>query len=123
MPFNFSLMLRMYAKSIFAYHKTGGRFSAKRILFTVTFPFWYGFLELTNWTCLLLDVVLFPAYRHTAVTRPVFIVGFPRSGTTYLHRLLDNDHDQFTSLKLWEIIFAPSILQKKFFRLLGKLDR
>ena len=123
MPFNFSLMLRMYAKSIFAYHKTGGRFSAKRILFTITFPFWYGFLELTNWTCLLLDEILFPAYRQTAVTRPVFIVGFPRSGTTYLHRLLDNDHDQFTSLKLWEIIFAPSILQKKLFQILGKLDR
>jgi hypothetical protein len=123
MLFNFSLMFRMMAKSIFAYHKTGGRLSVKRILFTVTFPFWYGFLELVNWTCLIADEILFPAYRHTAVTRPVFIVGFPRSGTTYLHRLLDNDQDQFTSLKLWEIIFAPSILQKKFFLFLGKLDR
>lgn len=123
MTFNFSLMFRMMAKSIFAYHKTGGRLNVKRILFTVTFPFWYGFLELVNWTCLLLDEILFPAYRQTAVTRPVFIVGFPRSGTTYLHRLIDNDQDQFTSLKLWEIIFAPSILQKKFFLLLGKLDR
>jgi len=123
MTFNFPLMFRMMAKSIFAYHKTGGRFSVKRILFTVTFPFWYGFLELVNWTCLILDEILFPAYRQMPVTRPVFIVGFPRSGTTYLHRLLDGDHDLFTSLKLWEIIFAPSILQKKFFRLLGKLDR
>ena len=123
MPFYFRLMLRMAAKSIFAYHTTGCRFSVKRFVFTITFPLWYGFLELINWACLLLDEILFPAYRRTVAAQPVFIVGFPRSGTTYLHRLIDNDQEQFTSLKLWEIIFAPSILQKKCFLLLGKLDR
>jgi omega-hydroxy-beta-dihydromenaquinone-9 sulfotransferase len=123
MTFNFALLVRMYFKSIFAYHKTGGRFTVKRIFFIISFPIWYSFLELVNWTCLFMDELFFHGYRQVAVTEPVFVVGFPRSGTTYLHRLLDSDHEQFTSLKLWEIIFAPSILQKKFFLFLGKFDR
>jgi hypothetical protein len=123
MTFHFTLLIRMYFKSIVAYHQTGGRYSFKRIIFTISFPFWYSFLEFINWTCLFLDELFFPGYRRVAVSTPVFVVGFPRSGTTYLHRLLDNDRDQFTSLKLWEIIFAPSVIQKKFFLGLGKIDR
>ncbi|MBA4367501.1 MAG: hypothetical protein C0403_07665, partial [Desulfobacterium sp.] len=123
MVFNFRLLFQMVFKSIFAYHKTGGRFTFKRIVFILTFPVWYFFLELINWTCLFLDEIFFPGYRRVAVLNPVFVVGFPRSGTTYLHRLLNSDYEQFTSLKLWEILFAPSILQKKFFRILGKIDR
>lgn len=122
MPFNFSLMLRMYLKSIFAYHETGARFTVKRIVFVLSFPIWYGFLEITNWICLFADEILFPGYRKVEIKKPVFIAGFPRSGTTYLHRVMDNDA-QFSSLKMWEIIFAPSILQKKFFLALGRLDR
>lgn len=122
MSFDFGLMLRMYFKSIFAYHETGARFTFKRIVFVLSFPIWYGFLEITNWICLFLDEIIFPGYRNVEIKKPVFIAGFPRSGTTYLHRVMDND-PQFSSLKLWEIIFAPSILQKKFFRLLGRLDR
>ena len=120
--FDFGLLVRMYIKSIVSYRETGARFTLKRWGFVLTFPFWYGFLEITNWICLFLDEIFFPGYRHVEIKKPVFIVGFPRSGTTYLHRLMDSD-PQFTSLKLWEIIFAPSILQKKFFRLIGRLDR
>ncbi len=123
MTFSFSLLFRMYFKSIFAYHHTGGRYTFKRIFFTISFPLWYSFLEFVNWTCLLLDELFFPGYHRIDVKEPVFVVGFPRSGTTYLHRLMDSDRDQFTSLKLWEIIFAPSIIQKKFFLVLGKFDR
>lgn len=123
MPFNFFLMFRMFFKSVAAYHESGARFTLKRVLFTVFFPIWFVFQELINWTCLFLDEILFPGYRYTEVKKPVFIVGFPRSGTTYLHRIIDSDSSQFTSLKLWEIIFAPAILQKKFFQLLGKFDR
>lgn len=122
MSFNFGLMLRMYVKSIVAYHETGARFTVKRLIFLLSFPFWYGFLEITTWICLFCDEIFFPGYRKVKINKPVFIAGFPRSGTTYLHRLMDND-PQFSSLKLWEIIFAPSIIQKKFFLLMGRLDR
>lgn len=122
MTFDFKLMLHMYVKSIFSYHETGARFTIKRILFVLSFPVWYGFLEIVTWTCLFLDELFFPAYRKVKIKKPVFIAGFPRSGTTYLHRVMDSDR-QFSSLKMWEIVFAPSILQKKFFLLLGRLDR
>lgn len=122
MAFDFKLLVRMYLKSVFAYHETGARFTIKRMIFVLSFPFWYGFLEITAWLCLFLDELFFPGYRKINIKKPVFIVGFPRSGTTYLHRLMDRD-PRFSSLKLWEIVFAPSILQKKFFLMLGRLDR
>jgi hypothetical protein len=35
-----------------------------------------------------LDRIAFPGYRQQPIDRPIFIVGNPRSGTTFLHRLL-----------------------------------
>ncbi|MBC2715848.1 MAG: sulfotransferase [Desulfobacteraceae bacterium] len=122
MSFDFKLMLRMYFKSITAYHETGARFTLKRTVLILSFPVWYGFLEITTWICLFLDEIFFPGYRKIDIKKPVFIAGFPRSGTTYLHRVIDNDR-QFSSLKMWEIVLAPSIIQKKFFQQLGRLDR
>lgn len=69
----------------------------------------------------LLDDLLFGRYRQIDVKAPLFIVGPPRSGTTFLHRLLARD-PSFTSIRLWEILSAPSIFQKKAFLLAGKLD-
>ncbi|MGH3562828.1 MAG: hypothetical protein ACRDTN_13790, partial [Mycobacterium sp.] len=37
-------------------------------------------------TTLGLDELVYPRYRKQALDRPVFIVGNPRSGTTFLHR-------------------------------------
>ena len=38
--------------------------------------------------CLALDVLLFPGIKHIRIESPVFIAGCPRSGTTFLHRVL-----------------------------------
>jgi hypothetical protein len=62
---------------------------------------------------LILDEIFFPGYHRQDVIRPVFIIGNPRSGTTFLHQLMDKDKEHFTSLKVWELIFAPSIIQRK----------
>lgn len=85
-------------------------------------PF-FVLVETCNRLGLLLDEVLFRAYRTINVSSPVFIIGVPRSGTTFLHRLMARDSENFTSLKLWEIAFAPSILQKKVLLCLGAIDR
>jgi hypothetical protein len=50
------------------------------------------------------------------------VVGVPRSGTTFLHRLLAGDRERFTTTALWELIFAPSITQRFFWRGVGRLD-
>lgn len=119
--FNIWLFLKLYFKSIFAYHEVDARFSRRHILFLILFPPIFLLLELIHRVCFLLDAVFFPGFRKIEVKSPVFVVGYPRSGTTHLHRLLIRD-EQFTALKLWEIFFAPSIVQKKFFLFIGRLD-
>ena len=71
---------------------------------------------------LALDHLLFPGFRRRPVESPVFIVGNPRSGTTFLHRLLARDR-RFTTLTLWEILFAPSITARKVVGAVAALDR
>lgn len=78
---------------------------------------------LADGICLLLDEVLFPKASSVPILQPVFVIGPPRSGTTFLHRVLAEDRDQFVTSPAWEVLLAPSVLQKKFFRLLLSLDR
>lgn len=69
--------------------------------------------------CLLLDHLFFPSFKKALIIKPVFIVGFPRSGTSFLLNLLANNEESFTAFRLWEMVFAPSVLQKIFFLRLG----
>ncbi|MFP4115269.1 MAG: sulfotransferase family protein [Spirochaetota bacterium] len=64
---------------------------------------------------LLADHLLFPWFRKARVDKPLFIVGNFRSGSTMLHRLLAGTPG-IAALKTWEIYFAPSISQRKFWR-------
>lgn len=73
--------------------------------------------------CLLLDEILFPEYRRVRVGRAVFITGIPRSGTSFLQRTLAVDADRYTSLTTWEVLFAPSITQRRILRGLAAVDR
>ena len=52
----------------------------------------------------------------------IFIVGPPRSGTTRMHKLLAADIKTFSSMKLWEMFFAPAVSQKLILIVLGKID-
>ena len=87
------------------------------LLYVVFLPVW-----LLHWICLFLDEVLFPGYRRTVIERPLFILGVPRSGTTFLHRSISEDTERFTSVRTWEVFLAPSIVQKKFWLGMGWLD-
>lgn len=122
MLINLRFILRLLSKSLIASPGTGVQPVPKRIaLFFFVIPA-FLIIELINWICLLLDEIIFPRYRQTPVTGPLFIVGVPRSGTTFLHRLIAKDAEQFTCMKLWEELFAPSIIQKNFWRAVGRLD-
>ena len=52
----------------------------------------------------------------------VFIIGPPRSGTTRMHKLLATDIKTFSSMRMWELFFAPAISQKLILINLGKID-
>lgn len=67
-----------------------------------------------------LDWLIYPKFRQVQIKAPVYIVGNPRSGTTYLHRLMALD-EQFTSTKLYQTIF-PAIAFYKAFNGLQRLD-
>lgn len=88
------------------------------LFFLLVFPW----LELANAVTLLMDHVFFPGFRRIEVKNPVFIVGNARSGTTFMHRLMALDREQFNAFKLSDLIFV-SVGAKKFFQALGRFDR
>jgi hypothetical protein len=64
------------------------------------------------------DHLFYANYQEQTIIKPILITGNPRSGTTFLHRLLAHD-PQFTSTKLYHTIF-PSIT---FYRLFDKIEQ
>jgi hypothetical protein len=66
-----------------------------------------------------LDSVVFPGWRRMPLDRPVFILGNPRSGTTFLHRFL-LETERLCAFELWEMLF-PAITARKAFG--GMIDR
>jgi len=122
MTYNFSLFWRMSVRSIFRSANTHGALTRKRIIFLLLFYTFWPPMVIFTWACLLLDDVLFPAYRRQPVERPLFILGNFRSGSTFLHRLLARDSTTFTGLRTWDIFLMPSITQRRLFHALGRVD-
>ena len=58
-----------------------------------------------------LDYILFPGFKYQEVKQPVFILSNPRSGSTFLHRMLEKD-EQFTYLSLWQSLFNSVTIYK-----------
>jgi len=86
-------------------------FCAWILLVVLNFFHWLGFL---------FDELLFSRYRKVQVKSPVFIVGVPRSGTTWLQRVMAAD-PQLTSLTLWECLLAPSISERYVWRFIANI--
>lgn len=67
-------------------------------------PIQYLFMEFT----LALESILLPFLGRIEVKSPVFLIGHPRSGTTFLHRLITQT-DEFTVFRAWEMVFPTLI--------------
>jgi hypothetical protein len=102
---------------------SGFRWTPRRIGVVLGFYLLYPMVELVIWSGLLLDDLLYRGYRQVEIDRPVFIVGNPRSGTTFLYQLMARDRETFATMQLWEILFAPSITLRKVAKGLAALDR
>jgi omega-hydroxy-beta-dihydromenaquinone-9 sulfotransferase len=96
-----------------------------------TFGFWlrplgaFTLLQLRqaiSATTLGLDHLFYPRHRKQAIDRPIFIVGNPRSGTTFLHRLLLGAGDM-AAFELWEMLFPAITARKLLGRIVPRLDR
>ena len=66
---------------------------------------------LINLGTLSADRWLAPSFQRVPIDRPVFILGNPRSGTTFLHRMLVNT-DRLAAFALWEMLF-PAITARR----------
>lgn len=79
-------------------------------------------LQLVHWIGFLLDEILFRGYRRIDIRQPVFILGTPRSGTTFMHRLVAL-HGGTTTFSTWECLLAPSISERYLWQAVAALDR
>lgn len=70
-----------------------------------------------------LDMLFFPTYKRVSINRPVFIVSNARSGSTLLQRLVFSHSDHFSSISVWEMLFAQSISLRVLMLGLAKFDR
>ncbi|MBI5841619.1 MAG: sulfotransferase [Chloroflexi bacterium] len=122
MTYNFWLFWRMAYRSFFKSQNTPARLTRKRLIFILLFYFVWPIGSLFIWLGILLDEVFFPAYKKHPMEKPLFILGNFRSGSTFLHRLLSRDTENFTSLTTWDIYLSPSITSKKIVQAIGRVD-
>lgn len=73
-------------------------------------------LFITNNIALTIDWILFSRFKKQVIKNPIFIASLPRTGTTNLLHSLTSINSPFTAMSLWEIVLAPSIIQKKIYR-------
>ncbi|HKK18646.1 MAG TPA: sulfotransferase [Opitutales bacterium] len=112
-----------WAASLWPGRHEGAPLGGRRLLFLLLFyPAFLAF-QCLHWLGFGCDELFFPSYRKVSVEAPVFILGVPRSGTTFLHRTLAEDRKRFTSFSTWEAMLAPSISERKLVGLLKAIDR
>jgi hypothetical protein len=79
-------------------------FSLKRAFFADGMLSLVSLVNSINLVGEVIDDRLYSEYKDEPLGSPIYIVAAPRSGTTYLHRLMLRD-PQFTSFKLYQTIF------------------
>lgn len=97
--------------------------SLRRIVFVLMFlPIMLLYIAFCH-LCLWLDHLLFFNFKNIKTNDCLFIIGTPKSGSNVLLQLIAKNENRFTSFRVWEMVFAPSILQKYILLFLGKIDR
>ncbi len=84
-----------------------GRGLARGLLMLLAMPL-FLIWQLILLLGLLVDNLAFRGYRRVEVREPVFVIGPPRTGTTFLHHVLASD-PRTTTFRTWECLFATSI--------------
>jgi omega-hydroxy-beta-dihydromenaquinone-9 sulfotransferase len=113
-------MLKIYYRILISAYKTFG-FSIVFWRWLLLLPFFFVFTPFT----LFLDRIFFPDCFKLPVKAPIFIIGNPRSGTTFLHNLL-TETGEFVAFETWQIFFpalTARVLVKPVIDYLIKNDR
>lgn len=91
-----------------AWQVTGSTFGAS--MGRVASLFWFGVLRSVVRLGQRLDPIVFPRLRTTRVSRPIVLVGNPRTGTTLLHRFLAEQRFG-AGTELWRMLYPSLLLQ------------
>jgi hypothetical protein len=122
MIFNFRLFWRVTVRSFYRSAGTNGPLTRNRFVVLMLFyPIWGG-LTFLAWLGFALDEVFFAAYQQQVVDKPLFIVSNFRSGSTFAQRTLMRDEDTFTGMRTGDIYLMPSVIQRRIFSLLARID-
>ncbi len=97
------------------------RWLQRVVVLTVFLP-GFALLQAVHWLGFFLDEIFFRGYRSVRIEAPMFVVGVPRSGTTFLHRVLAADSTT-TTFSTWECLLAPSVTERRAVAALAWLDR
>ncbi len=110
----FLFRLKHHRRTVMAAWETFG-LSPDTLVYAVRRPLVTGMVRFA----LALDNVVFPRFRRVEIRKPLFIIGHPRSGTTFLHRILTQTRE-FCAFEAWEILL-PSLVLRRMFQ--GVIDR
>lgn len=88
--------------------ETYRRFQWQVWLLSVGFIFLFTLHHIVSVVFRLLDEIFYPGHRKQKLEQPIFIIANPRSGTTYLHRLMALDADRFVYPKNSHTFFMSS---------------
>ncbi|MBE0654095.1 MAG: sulfotransferase [Bacteroidales bacterium] len=121
--YNIKLFIRLIAHSFSLNRKSLMFISVKRVLSILIFLPLFLCTLIVNRIFMLLDEVFFSQYHRVEIKKAAFIIGVPRSATTYLFSILFRDRKNFHGFKLWELVFAPSVCQKYLFLAVRAVDR
>lgn len=88
------------------------RFSLRVWILSVFFIFQFFLNQFIHLIFRLIDEIFFSGYKKVKIKNPVFIIANPRSGTTYLHRLISQDDDRFAYTKFAHTFFMTASFTK-----------
>jgi hypothetical protein len=106
---------RMYIKILHSCLTTFG-FGILFLCYVVKVPVMIIYVHFS----MFLDNIFSPKYRAIEIKNPVFIVSHPRTGSTFLHKILTQT-EEFPSFKRWELI-SPALIGRKFFQRSKKMQ-
>jgi len=91
-------------------------------LVSVVFVFLYSLNQFIHLIFRLIDEIFYPGFHKKEIKQPVFIISNPRSGTTYLHRLIALDNDRFAFTK-FSHTFQMTTSFARFYNVIRWIDR
>lgn len=121
--FNFSDYFTHLRRNLRYKPDTTIRSHKNHTIWTLTMIFGYPVFELVHWCFLGLDRIFRRKHEQVCIEKPVFIIGSFRSGSTFLQRLMGMDTQTFASGTTWEMMFAPSVLQRQAVKGLFTVDK